>query len=305
VIKQVDASGRAPLGVGLSHLSDLPEGFYASGVADFVEVTPEVLCQATRWDGRLAITPDRDAVLRTRQACRDLPMVAHGVELSIGAAGGMNTACLDMLEAFAALWPFAWHSEHLGFQTVAAPDGRMLDIGTPLPMPATEESARLVAERAHEVMARIPAPFLLENPAHYLPGLPADPQIGDEIGLIARILELCPCGQLLDLHNLYCNAVNFGFDPFAALDRLRLDRVVEVHLAGGSWHDGFLMDAHDGAAPEPVWEMLAEILPRAPNLRGVVFEVLDDHLGALGVRGVEQQLRRARDAWSRRARAAA
>ena len=303
--KDGPASGRAPLGVGLSHLSGLPEGFYASGVADFVEVTPETLCQATRADGRLTITPGRDAVLRTRDACRDLPMVAHGVELSIGAAGGMNTACLDMLQAFAALWPFAWHSEHLGFQTVAAADGRMLDIGAPLPLPATEAAAQLVAARAQQVMARIPAPFLLENPAHYLPDLPADPPVGDDIGLINRILELSPCGQLLDLHNLYCNAVNFSFDPFAALQRLRLDRVVEIHLAGGSWHDGFLMDAHDGPAPEPVWELLDEVLPRAPNLRGVVFEVLDDHFDALGVRGVERQLRRAHDAWSRRARAAA
>ena len=65
------------------------------------------------------------------------------------------------------------------------------------------------------------------------------------------------------------------------------------------------MDAHDGPAPEPVWELLDEVLPRAPNLRGVVFEVLDDHFDAMGVRGVKRQLRRAHDAWSRRARAAA
>ena len=299
---------RAPpsaLGVGLSHLAALPDGFYRGGGADFVEITPETLCQATRPDGVLKITPDREAVLRTRQACAGLPMVAHGVELSIGAAGGMNDACVDMLEAFSALWPCRWLSEHLGFQTVRGSDGAMLEIGAPLPMPATEAAARLVAARADAILERFEVPFLLENPAHYLPDLPADPEIGDDIGLMNRVLALSGCGQLLDLHNLYCNAVNFGFDPFAALSRHRLDRVVEIHLAGGSWHDGFLMDAHDGRTPEPVWEMLAEVLPNAPGVRGVVFEVLDDHFEALGVGGVERELQRARDVWSRHVRAAA
>jgi len=227
-------------------------------------------------------------------------MVAHGVELSIGSAHRMNGAYLSMLDSFQILWPFRWHSEHLSFQTVRGTDGGDVEVGVPLPLPPTEEAAALVADRAREVAARYRVPFLLENPAHYLADLPCDDVIGDEIGLMNRVVELSGCGQLLDLHNLYCNSVNFGFDPHAALDRVRFDRAVEIHLAGGSQRDGFLTDAHDGRTPEPVWDLLEHALSRPSAVAGVVFELLEEHFDVLGERGIEREIERARGAWSRR-----
>ncbi|HWA59891.1 MAG TPA: DUF692 family protein, partial [Caulobacteraceae bacterium] len=159
------------LGVGLSHLAALPDGFYAGGAADFVEITPETLAEASWRGGRLALLPDAERVKRTREACADLPMVAHGVELSIGSVCGMNLACLGLVEALEPLWPCLWYSEHLGFQTVAGPDGRPADIGVPLPLPNTREAARLVASRVREIVGRVKRPFLLENPAHFLAAL--------------------------------------------------------------------------------------------------------------------------------------
>ena len=41
--------------------------------------------------------------------------------------------------------------------------------------------------------------------------------------------------MLLDLHNLYANALNSGRDPAADLLRLPLDRVTAIHLSGGHW----------------------------------------------------------------------
>jgi hypothetical protein len=63
-------------------------------------------------------------------------------------------------------------------------------------------------------------------------------------------IEYTRCGLLLDLYHLHCNAVNFGFDAVEALSRLRLDRVVEIHVAGGTTHDGFLMDVHRDVVPK-------------------------------------------------------
>src|SRR4029079_15509180 len=40
---------------------------------------------------------------------------------------------------------------------------------------------------------------------------------------------------LLDLHNLYANALNFGIAPGALLESMPLDRVAMVHLSGGRW----------------------------------------------------------------------
>jgi uncharacterized protein (UPF0276 family) len=288
-----------PLGIGLPYLASLPPKFYRPGLLDFVEITPETLCRQRRDGMAVAIDLIPEQVDRAQHTCASLPMVVHGVELSIGSSHGWNAAYVEMLDAFQARWPFVWHSEHLGFQTIPGEKGTTREVGVPLPLPPTEEAVRVVAARSLAIRQRYGVPFLLENPAHYLSGLPADPEIGDEIGLMRAITERGGCFQLLDLHNVYCNAVNHHFDPFGAIDRMPLSRVVEIHVAGGSWHDGFWMDAHDGRIPEPVWELLEYTLPRSPNLAGVVFEILEEHAATLGPEAITEELMRVREIWRR------
>jgi len=297
-----------PLGIGFSYTSIVPPEIYSGQIIDFVEITPEALCRERRKGNEIALDLVPLQLDEARTACAALPMVVHGVELSIGSAHGWNTAYLDMLDGLQALWPFRWHSEHLGFQTIPGGDGLSLETGVPLPLPATSEAAHLVAQRCSDLLVRYGVPFLLENPAHYLSDLPDDPEIGDEIDLMNRITRRSHCGQLLDLHNLYCNSINHRFDAMAAIDRIATDRVVEIHVAGGSWCNGFWMDAHDGRVPPKVWELLEYTLPRTPNVAGVVFEILDEYVPQLGVEAIVEELARARTIWQqcreRRLRAA-
>jgi uncharacterized protein (UPF0276 family) len=243
------------------------------------------------------LVPER--VEQARAVCAELPIVVHGVELSIGSARGWNDGYLDMLDRFQELWPFLWHSEHLSYQTIPGDNDAPVSIGTPLPLPGTVEVVHLVGARAAAIGRRYGVPFLLENPAHYLTGLPYQSEIGDEFGLMAAIIERGRCGQLLDLHNLYCNAVNHRFDARAALGRIRLDRVVEIHVAGGRPESGFWMDAHDSLTPDPVWELLEYTLPLCPNVAGVVFELLDFFAPNVGADAIADELRRAREIWQR------
>jgi uncharacterized protein (UPF0276 family) len=111
------------------------------------------------------------------------------------------------------------------------------------------------------------------------------------------IVRSSGCYQLLDLHNIHCNAINHGFDPFTAVDRVRLSSVGEIHVAGGSWSDGFWMDAHDGRVPERVWDLLEYVLPRCENVGGLVFEMLEDHAVRLGWDVIQGELQRARQIW--------
>jgi uncharacterized protein len=295
------ASGMAipRLGVGFPYFPALPAELYQGGFVDFVEVTPETICRQRASGDEVALELVPDQMERARRTCAALPLVVHGVELSIGSAHGWNGAYLAMLDAFQKTWPFVWHSEHLGFQTIAADDGTVLEVGVPLPLPPTIEAADLVARRSAAIRERYRVPFLLENPAYYLPDAPSDPEIGDDIGLLRRIIERSGCLQLLDLHNVYCNAVNHDFDPFAAIDRMPLEAVAEIHIAGGSAEDGFWMDAHDGRVPEPVWELLEYTLPLCPQVGGVVFELLGDHVLRVGVDAIQQELMHARQMWNR------
>jgi hypothetical protein len=129
--------------------------------------------------------------------------------------------------------------------------------------------------------------------------MPCDPEIGDEIELMNRISESGGCGYLLDLHNLYCNAINHKFDAFAAIDRIKLEQVLEIHVAGGSWLNGFWMDAHDGRVPKGVWELLEYTLPQCPNVAGVVFEILAPYARGLGIEAITEELEHAREVWLR------
>jgi uncharacterized protein (UPF0276 family) len=287
-----------PIGIGFGCVPLLPDALYTRDLLDFVEVTPEIFHREAIQDGRIVLVADR-AFDAARRRCGDLPIVVHGVELSIGSAHGLFEPCLEMMDRMRRDWPFLWYSEHLHFQTFLDRDGAVANTGVPLPLPATEEAARLVATRAAAIQHRYGVPFLLENAAHYLPDLPADPGIDDEFGLMDRIEALSGCGRLLDLHNLYCNALNFGFDPKLALNRISPGRVVEIHIAGGSWCEGFYMDGHNGRVPEPVWELLELTLSRAPCVAGVVFEILEEYVARLGPDGIARELERARAVWRR------
>lgn len=287
------------LGVGLSCASDSPALWEAvRGELDYVELTPEHLCRE-RIDGarrRMRFVPDALAATLARYA--GLPFVVHGVELSIGSTSGWNDAYLDILDELWATRPFAWHSEHLSF--LLAPGdaaGEVRYAGVPLPLPTTDEALDLVAPRAAALEQRYPVPFLLENGVHYLPRLPG---ARDEVAFLNELTERSGCDLLLDLFNFHCNARNHGFDPMEALSRLRLDRVVEIHVAGGVLHDGYLLDAHSGEVPAEVWPLVDHVVARAPRLAGITFEILDDGAERLGVAGIREQLARARQSWQLR-----
>jgi uncharacterized protein (UPF0276 family) len=288
-----------PIGIGLPYLAALPSELYRRDVMDFVEITPETLCRERREGTAVVMDLVAEHVNRAQRTCRSLPIVVHGVELSIGSVLGCNNAYLEMLDVFQASWPFVWHSEHLGFQTIPGEDDMTLEVGVPLPLPPTEEAVCLVSGRTRAIAERYGVPFLLENPAHYLSELPTDPELGDDAGMMRAITDRGDCFQLLDLHNVYCNAVNHRFDPFVAIDRMPLDRVIEIHVAGGSWRDGFWMDAHDGRVPEAVWGLLEYTLPRTGNVAGVVFELLEEHAAILGAAAITEELTRARQIWRR------
>ena len=265
----------------------------------FVEVTPESICRQCATESGVSIQIQPDQLDRARETCAGMPIVVHGVELSIGSAHGWNQAYLEMLDSFQSLWPFVWHSEHLGFQTIPDENGTILEVGVPLPVPPTRVAADLIADRSAEICGRYGVPFLLENPAYYIADVPSDPEIGDDIGLICAIMKRSGCFMLLDLHNVYCNALNHGINPFATIDRLPLDRVLEIHIAGGASRDGFWMDGHNGSVPEPVWEMLEYTLPRTPNVAGVVFEMLDEFAVRFGSDAISRELLRSNEIWNR------
>jgi uncharacterized protein len=139
------------------------------------------------------------------------------------------------------------------------------------PLPFSRAEVERVAGRAAAMQDRLKLPLLHEN-AFYYARMP-----GSEIAeaeFIATLVEKAQTHLLLDLHNIYSNSKNFeGYDAWTFLRTVPLDRVIEIHIAGGQLSEGWYHDFHSHPVPDEVWEMLAYVAPRARNLGAIVLEV--------------------------------
>ncbi len=127
---------------------------------------------------------------------------------------------------------------------------------------ATPESCR--PPGTYDIGTARPEPIAFENPVSYLPPHPAEIPDGE---FAAEVAEAADCGILLDLHNLLCNERN-GRQSVAEYCRsIPLERVWEIHLAGGQLERGFWLDAHSGIVEPALLEIVAELVPRLPALR--------------------------------------
>ncbi|TMQ12883.1 MAG: DUF692 domain-containing protein [Deltaproteobacteria bacterium] len=128
-----------------------------------------------------------------------------------------------------------------------------------------------VAGRAAALQDRMKLPLLHENAFYYarFPGSEIE-----EAEFIAGLVERAQTYLLLDLHNCYSNSVNFpDYDHWKFLKTIPLDRVIEIHLAGGEQIEDWYHDFHNHYVPEPVWEMLEYVLKHASRLEAVTLEV--------------------------------
>lgn len=284
------------LGIGLLYQEQL-RPFIESEPArfDFLEVIPDTL-----WTDR---GPDRGQryievphqVSFLRQLIADVPMVVHSIGLSIGSAYRFDREHVSQIASWYEWLKFPWHSDHLAF-ILAGHGASEVNVGVTLPLPYDQESLDLLAPRVAEIQSRIPVPFLLENNVYFFEYPNQD---FDETTFLNLLCETSGCRLLLDLHNLYTNSRNHNIDAYAWLERLNLDNVVELHVAGGLEYDGVYQDAHSGTSPPAVWELLEWVLPRCRNVGGVVFEMLGSWYVDVGEERLAAQLSEMRELWMR------
>jgi uncharacterized protein len=225
----------------------------------------------------------------------EVPVIAHGIGLSIGSASLFDTGYLDQVALWQKRYGFAWHSDHLAFSRLSE-HGVEIHAAVTLPLTRDDESLRLLADRIAVVFERVPVPFLLENNVYFVK---APDETYSEPAFLNALCERSGCGLLLDLHNLYVNARNHAFAPEAQLDEIDLRHVVEVHVAGGDELMGVYMDSHAGPVAPAVWPLLERTLRAAPWIRAVTFEYHESYADRFGPGGVAAELRKAREIWER------
>jgi uncharacterized protein (UPF0276 family) len=198
---------------------------------------------------------------------RGVPVVPHGVSLSLGSAEPPRPSRLDALARLAARLGAPLVSEHLAFVRA---DG--IESGHLLPLPWTRDALEVVVENVHRAKEALPVPLALENVASLFQWPGADM---DEATFLAEVLERADVLLLLDVENVYANAQNHGFDPLAYLERLPLHRLAYVHVAGGDLRNGHYHDTHTHPVPREVFQLLEELCART-DVPGVLLERDDD-----------------------------
>ncbi len=82
--------------------------------------------------------------------------------------------------------------------------------------------------------------------------------------------------MLLDINNIYCNAMNFKLDPFQELDRYPFDHVTQIHMSGGKWiqfeSDLHMLDDHKQDIPEIGFQMLKFALSKLTHPVSIIIE---------------------------------
>lgn len=181
------------------------------------------------------------------KARREMPVALHGVSLSIGAIEPLNRDYLRRLKVLIDGIEPTTVSDHLCWGRHGSRYVHDL-----LPLPYTEEALSHVAARVREVQDFLGRQLLLENISSYVAFRASSVT---EWEFIAELSERADCGILLDINNVHVSAHNHGFDARDYLEGIPTDRVAQFHLAGHSRSGEALIDTHDEAVCEPVWEL--------------------------------------------------
>lgn len=239
------------LGVGLGYRSELRQGILANRERiDFLEIITDNYLR------------EPSALAALEELCTLFPVIPHGVDLSIGSVMPWEPAYLRDIKRVSDLTGSPYYSEHLCMTRVP---GR--DIGHLAPLWFTESLLQYVTDRVLRLQEYLGKPLILENVTYMLeissPMSQAD--------FFHRLVKATGCGVLLDVTNVFINAMNHQFDPGEFLNQMPLDHLVQVHLAGGYWRNGWLVDGHSELVPSEVFDLLMTVTTVC-QVKNIIFE---------------------------------
>ncbi|TSD50083.1 DUF692 domain-containing protein [Rhodococcus sp. KBS0724] len=179
-----------------------------------------------------------------------VPVIPHGISLSLGGAEPLEPRRVEHLAQVAGLHGVPMVSEHIAFVRAGG-----IEAGHLLPVPRTYEALDVLTRNITQVQESLPVPLAVENIAALF-DWPDDELTEGEF--LAELIERTGVRLVLDIANVYANALNRKLDPWSELCRLPLEHIAYCHIAGGSVRDGKYHDTHTDPVPRQVVELLAQ-----------------------------------------------
>ena len=180
------------------------------------------------------------------------PLTCHGLSLSLGGVAPLDETFLARVRRFLDQHKVSLYSEHLSYCT---DDGHLYDL---MPIPFTDEAVRHVAARIRRVQDVLGRRIAVENVSYYAAHAPIKgAQAMDEVDFVNAVLAEADCDLLLDVNNVYVNAINHRYDAHDFLMRMPGARIASYHIAGHyDEADDLKVDTHGAEVKEEVWALL-------------------------------------------------
>jgi uncharacterized protein (UPF0276 family) len=181
-------------------------------------------------------------------------VVQHGVSMYFGSAEPLNREHLRRLKDLVRRTKTPWLTDHLCWGSV---DGRYThDL---LPMPYTFEAAKITARNVRQAEDFLEVPIAVENVSSYAEFHDSEMT---EWEFLNEVVERANCGILLDVNNIYVSSRNHNFDPYVYLNAVSPEHVAQIHLAGHSKFEKYILDTHDHPVVAPVWKLYDHAIRR-------------------------------------------
>jgi uncharacterized protein (UPF0276 family) len=190
-------------------------------------------------------------------------VVQHGVSMYFGSAEPLNREHLRRLKTLVKRTKTPWLTDHLCWGSVDGTYSHDL-----LPMPYTFEAAKKTAQKIREARDFLEVPIAVENVSSY-----AEFHVSQmtEWEFLTEVAEDADCGILLDVNNIYVSSRNHSFNPLDYIENVPHHRVAQIHIAGHSKYEKYILDTHDHPVIDPVWRLYT----RAIELAGPTATLLE------------------------------
>ena len=211
------------------------------------------------------------------------PVVMHGVALSIASTAPLDMEYLHALKKLERRSNPKWISDHLCWTGVHG-----MSLHDLLPVPYTQEALKHVVSRIGQVQDFLGRRIAIENVSSYITYQQSEMEEWD---FVREVADQADCWLILDVNNVFVSGTNHDFSTHAFIDQIPVERVVQFHLAGYSEGEVGLIDTHDHAVCDEVWQLYARALKRFGSVSTMIER--DDNIPPLSE--LVEELAMARD----------
>jgi len=258
-----------------NHLEELPTLGVGASLSLSSQPDPVSLVRAkggpsfVEYSGLVDVDEVIDEVEKIRAA--GAPVLFHPSYINFCGSYPNSNAWLEATSKHIESVGSSWFAQDVAYCFWEEGPGYSTQLGYFIPLIFNQHSLELAVERVKEVQAKVTVPVAIEPPpvAFIIGSMPL-------FSFFGSLSNQTNCAILLDMGHLVSYEMASGRSVLAAIDELPVERVIEVHIAGGRLKEGdagsIYVDAHECEIVEQTWQMLETMLPRLPNVKAVCYE---------------------------------